>query len=188
MATMRQAIYVPLLLVIITSSGLTQDEKTGTKTAQCDDSLWKFVYHPSRLPAKNDCRVLSGTIKNFVAEGDGDYHIRFMPDDKSLVNAKNHSEQGGALVVEPVCQNPPTQSDAKVPCKGYSGPKFSMSAFCPGAANTPPAPPPGRHGKTYICENPPRVRITGFYTIDNDHGWMELHTVNKIELLDSNEK
>ena len=151
----------------------------------CDATLWKFVYHPSRLPAKNDCRVVTGTIKNFVAEADGDYHIRLIPDDKSLINQQNLKQEGGALVVEPICQSTPTQADAKKPCQGYNGPKFSMSAFCPGAPNHPAAPVevPGQQNPTFVCKNPPRVQITGFYTIDNDHGWMEQHTVSSIKLL-----
>ena len=176
------------LLIAVPSSGLAQAAKTakakknGESSATCNADLWNFVYNPQRLPAKTDCRTLTGTIKNFVVEPDGDFHIRFIVDDTSLVNEKNNSEEGGALVVEPICQNTPTQADAIQPCKGYNGPKFAMSQFCPGAPNRPSAPKGVKEGegKTHTCKNPPRVQITGFYTIDNDHGWMELHTVSNI--------
>jgi hypothetical protein len=161
-------------------------KKSTTTSGGCDASLWKFVYNPARLPAKNDCRAVPGIIENFVAEGDGDYHIRLIPDDKSLLNNKNKAKKGGqhgALVAEPICQNVPTQDDAIEPCKGYTGPKPNMSEFCPGAPDRPPAPAKGAQSITHTCKQPPRVRITGFYTIDNDHGWMELHTVSKIEIV-----
>jgi len=171
-----------LVISCLQRIGLAQEAAAVGASATCDAHLWNFVYNPSRLPAKGDCRAVTGKIRNFVAESDGDYHIRFLPDDKSLVNAENIRQQGGALVVEPICQNTPTQADAKKPCQGYDGPKFGMATFCPGAANTPPASPVNKQGKTYTCKKPPPIRISGYYTIDNDHGWMELHTVTKIEL------
>lgn len=177
---MSTAAFILSLLLTACLSGFAQQPATG-----CDAHLWQFVYHPQRLPTKTDCRTVTGSIRNFVAEGDGDYHIRFIPDDKTLVNATNKQQQKGALVVEPICQNTPTQPDAIQPCQGYDGPKFGMKTFCPGAANTPPAPPQGHEGKTYTCKNPPHLQITGFYTIDNDHGWMELHTVSNIQPADN---
>jgi len=142
----------------------------------CDATLWKNVYHSDRLPDKADCRTVGGTIRNFKAEADGDYHVRFVADDASLINAKNTSEQGGALVVEPICQNKPTQRDAMTPCKSYKGPKFDMKKFCPGA--------PSRLaiGKSATCKNPPHLEISGFYTVDSEHGWMELHSVSEIKI------
>ena len=167
-----------IALLALASVGWTQEAKPS-----CDASLWRFVHNPSRLSTKDDCRAVVGTIKDFKPEPDGDYHIRFIPDDKTLVNGKNNNEQGGALVAEPICQNTPTRRDAIQACQGYSGPKFSMGQFCPGAPKNTRAPAKGKGGRTYTCKNPPRVQITGFYTIDSGRGWMELHPVSKIELV-----
>lgn len=171
-----------MLLTSFTTLGFSQQPKAAKSAPSCDGSLWTFVYHPDRLPAKKDCRTITGKIRNFKAEADGDLHIRLVVDDKTLVNAKNDAEQGGALVAEPICQFKPTQTDAIQPCKNYKGPKLSMSQACPGAPSKSSAPAKGKEAKTVTCKNPPLVKITGFYTIDNDHGWMELHTVSKIEL------
>src|SRR5690349_20529705 len=108
----------------------TKAPKSTTTAKACDATVWKAVYHPDRLPDNSDCRTITGTIKNFKAEVDGDYHIRLVVSDKSLVNAKNDQEQGGALVAEPICQYTPTQADAIQPCKLYKGPKIDMSKIC----------------------------------------------------------
>jgi hypothetical protein len=132
-------------------------QPTAAGAIQVTDRFWP--YERGRLPTKDDCRAVTGKIKNFKPEADGDYHIRFIPDDGTAVNDKNTSEQGGALVAEPICQNAPSQADAKEPCKGYSGPKFQMAQFCPSAPNTPPAPAAGKEDRTYACRNAPRTRI-----------------------------
>lgn len=124
---------------------------------QCDETLWKYVYHPQRLPTKNDCRTVSGTVAWVKHEPDADYHIRLQLDDPSSapVNSKNI---GGFLVVEPICQTEgllkPTQADAVQGCVQYV--KDNQPQF--------PMPTVGQHRT-----------VTGFYTQDLQHGWMEMH-------------
>lgn len=89
-------------------------------------------------------------MKNFVAEGDGDYHIRFIVTDKSLVNAKNQSEQGGALVLEPVCQNKPTQSDAIQPCQGLQWAEVQHEQVLPWRTRQPSGARP-REARKDVC-------------------------------------
>lgn len=137
-----------------------------TTSAQCDPALWKYVYHPQRLPTKNDCRTVSGTVMWVKHEPDGDYHIRLAEDyvgkgnrimpSVAPVNAKNIS---GYLVVEPICQTAgmpkPTQADAVQGCAQYV--KDNQPQF--------PMPTIGQH-----------ITVTGFYTQDLQHSWMEIHS------------
>jgi hypothetical protein len=155
-----------------------------TSTANgCDPSLWQFVYNSARLPNKTDCRAVTGTIQSVLREADGDYHIRFVPEEKGLTNAQNDQQQGGALVAETVCQFAPTQADAIQPCSNYRGPKFDMNQLCPTGPSQSNA--QSTASQERVCANPPRIRITGYYTIDTDHGLMELHPVSGIEVLPS---
>ncbi len=125
----------------------------------CDASLWYHVYHPYRLKVIDECKTVTGTIKNFVQEADGDFHVRLDVDDKSLINQANVKGQHGYLLLEPICQNAPTQEDADQPCQTYSGPYFNISHYV------------GKH-----------VKVTGSYVSDLDHdGWMEIHPISSIE-------
>ncbi len=146
----------------------TQVQVTGTATPTpaitpgvCDDSLWDHVYHPQRLKVVEKCKSVTGVVKNFVREADGDYHIRLDVDDRSLVNQANQEGQHGYLVLEPICQDSPTQRDAEEPCQGYKGPWIDASGYV------------GKH-----------VEVTGSYVSDLDHdGWMEIHPVSSISVL-----
>lgn len=145
--------------VLSTSTTPIVNPLPSPKATNCDPSLWLFVYHPDRLPTKDDCRNVMGIVKWDKVEPDGDYHIRLQLDDPNSapVNAKNI---GGYLVVEPICQtkNIP-QSDAVGPCASYNGPLF-------------PLPIVGRH-----------YSVSGFYTEDLQHSWMEIHAVSHLDLV-----
>jgi hypothetical protein len=129
----------------------------ATSAAGCDASLWQHVYHPSRLTILDNCKTVAGTISVIRQEADGDYHILLTLDQPyaSLVNATNKSAQHGDLVLEPVCENPVTQSDATAACAGYRSPVH--------------VPAVGTH-----------VYVTGAYVLDTDHGWNEIHPVTAI--------
>jgi hypothetical protein len=96
--------------------------------------------------------TLTGVIDRIKDEPDGDYHVRLRLDPQfgSLVNSANVTQQGGDLVLEPVCIHAITQADAVSACAGYTNPLS--------------VPAPGTH-----------VTATGAYVLDTDHGWMELH-------------
>ena len=121
----------------------------------CDDSLWNYVYHRQRLEIVEPCKTVEGVISKVLHEADGDLHIRLDVEDKSLLNDRNISGQHGMLVLEPVCQTVPTQADAIEPCRNFAGKLFEVRAGM-------------------------RVRVTGPYVLDREHGWMEIHPVNSI--------
>jgi hypothetical protein len=135
----------------------------------CDHSLWSHVYagDPRRFSRPQDrlqiiqnCVSVTGTIESARPEKDGDFHIRLRldPQYRSMVNAKNRSGQGGALVVEPVCMNPVKQTDT---LKEHVCDGFSQDVYKPGML--------GAH-----------VRVTGAYVTDMEHGWNEIHPVTFI--------
>lgn len=124
-------------------------------TAGCDATPWNHVYHPQRLEIIEACKTVEGVIEKVLREGDGDLHIRLDVDDKSLLNEKNFSGQHGMLVLEPICQREPTQANAMEPCRNYAGPFFDVRAGM-------------------------RVRVTGPYVLDHEHGWKEIHPATSI--------
>jgi hypothetical protein len=123
--------------------------------AGCDDSLWTYVYHRQRLEIIEPCKTVDGVIEKVLREADGDLHIRLDVADKSLLNTRNYSGQHGMLVLEPICQKTPTQVDAIEPCRNFAGTVFDVRAGM-------------------------RVRVTGAYVLDHEHGWMEIHPVTSI--------
>ena len=131
-----------------------------TATSPCNEStlklLWSHVYNPQRLLVRHPCVRATGTIVLMRAEPDGDIHIqiRVDPPYQNLV-APGNSRQGGNLVVEPICTHAVTQQDAKAACAGFS---FPVSVF-----------PAGTH-----------VGIRGSLVFDHQHGWSEIHPVEKM--------
>jgi hypothetical protein len=127
-------------------------------TEGCDATLWNYVYHAQRLEILEQCKTVEGVIDKVLREDDGDLHIRLDVEDKSLLNEKNFSGQHGMLVLEPICQKEPTQADAIEPCRNYAGPLFQVRAGM-------------------------RVRVTGTYVLDHEHGWKEIHPMTSIVVL-----
>ena len=127
--------------------------------ANCDASLWTHVYRSERLRVVSACAVVTGTIEKKFRERDGDYHIRLRVDSQfeQMLNGKNRTAQNGTLVIEAVCQGRVLQVDAVASCRGF--------------------------GKTWeIPAHGSHVRVTGPYVLDLDHGWMEVHPMNSIEV------
>lgn len=147
----------------------TSEAQNVTAKAPCDESLWTHVYHAPRLVVKSPCISVTGTLVDASHgrnkdgcrhEKDGDCHtwLRVDKGEESLLNAKNRSDQAGNLVIEPICRYRVTQTDALEACKDW---KQDLVL-----------PPPGS-----------RVRVTGAYVLDTQHGHMELHPISKIEPL-----
>ena len=132
-------------------------EKPGPPqgTSSCDATLWNAVYRPERLVIIEPCKTVEGTIFLVRPQKDGDLHILLDVADPSLLNDVNWTRQQGMLVLEPICQEEPTQRSAILPCRNYSGQYF------------------------YVLKGM-RVRVTGAYVLDRDHGWMEIHPVTSI--------
>jgi hypothetical protein len=126
----------------------------------CDASLWRHVYHPYRLHVVSACRTVTGTVQEVRQEADGDLHILLRPDARfaSLLDSANVSDQNSDLVLEPVCAGAVSQADAEAACSG-----FRSGVTIPGAGD--------------------RIRVTGSYVLDADHGWMEIHPVSRITII-----
>jgi len=133
----------------------------NSSIAQCNQELWKHVYHPNRLVIYKKCVIVTGVIFAVKKEKDGDYHIQLKLDkgQPRFLNTKNMTVQKGCLVIEPICIKTPTQADAIQPCKN-----------CP----TIQIPKKGDH-----------VKVTGSFVRDSEgnHGWNEIHPVSAIEIL-----
>ena len=132
-----------------------------TSTNQCDQTLWKHVYNPTRLQVVDNCKSVLGVIESKRVEKDGDYHIRVKldPQFSNLINSANIKNQLGDLVVEPICVNKVTQADAVSACVNFHQ-----------NINIPPI---GSH-----------VNVTGSYVLDKEHGnWAEIHPVTSIHTI-----
>lgn len=130
-------------------------------TIPCDTTLWEHVYHAKRLVVIERCKTVTGIIYSRKKEKDGDIHIRLRLDkgQEKLLNEKNNQIQDSCLVIEPICVNEVTQSDAKDACIGF--------------VNQVVIPKKGQH-----------VKVTGTYVLDSQHGWTEIHPITKIDIIE----
>ncbi|MGH9712905.1 MAG: hypothetical protein ACRD5M_06355 [Candidatus Acidiferrales bacterium] len=140
-------------------SGESANAQAATPSV-CDENalrvLWAHVYNPQRLVVRHPCVRATGTIVLLRPEADGDIHIqiRMDPPYQNLV-APGNSRQDGNLVVEPICMHTVTQEDAKAACAGFS---YPVTIF-----------PKGTH-----------VAIRGSLVFDRQHGWSEIHPLEKM--------
>jgi hypothetical protein len=106
------------------------------------------------------CKTVTGTVDSVRSEPDGDVHLLLkLPLARSgLLNDGNYSDTHGDLVVEIICVGTVTQADAESACAGH--------------VNQVTVPSTGE-----------RVRISGTYVLDADHGWMEIHPVSRLSVL-----
>ena len=139
---------------------------TAMPAAQCSsgDPL-AHVYHPARLQILAPCVTVRGVIVSARHEPDGDLHVLLRVDADQrdprggrFTNGVNDTKQGGDLVLEPVCEGPVTQSDAVAACTGYHNPLV--------------VPPAGSH-----------VVVTGPWVLDAPHGHLEIHPLERVEVL-----
>ncbi len=77
----------------------------------CDKSLWQHVFLPTRLHIVNSCISATGVIKSIHVENDGDFHIKLLADNSSLINQANIKFENGDLVLEAICQNTVSRSE-----------------------------------------------------------------------------
>jgi hypothetical protein len=131
------------------------DRFNGGSTSSCSDpaSISSHVYNPYRLQIEKSCITASGTVDAIIEEADGDVHVRLNLGlaYSNLTNSANDQYQYSDLVVEIICVNPPSQTDAIPSCQNY--------------ANQIQVPSPGQH-----------IMITGPYVLDTNHyNWAEIH-------------
>ena len=159
----RLGCHVVLVLVVAVTASSQRRFK-----GECDDSLWDHVYNHQRLEIHR-CVAVTGTFVDATAgrakdgcrhESDGDGHcfLKLAPGQEQFLNAKNMQNEEGNLVFEPMCQYRVTQKDAMQVCKNW---KQDIAL-----------PPLGS-----------RVRITGVFVTDLQHGHQELHPISHIEVL-----
>jgi hypothetical protein len=143
------------------TSILLVNQSSPSVTRQCDPSLWKYVYHPSRLQIVSSCIAVSGRIDLIKAEVDGDDHINLHLDKEfsNLTNDANLALQAGDLVLKPICQHTPySPPDAISSCKNFPPNKTIV------------LPKVGSH-----------VKVNGSYVLNLQHGhWAEIHPVTSI--------
>lgn len=123
------------------------------------------VYNPGRLHVLASCLSVRGVIISVRQEPDGDLHVLLRvdadqrdPRGSRFTNAVNDAKQGGNLVLEPVCEGPVIQPHAVGACAGYRNPLV--------------VPALGSH-----------VVVTGPWVLDAPHGWLEIHPLEKVEVL-----
>jgi hypothetical protein len=139
---------------------LTSRQAARRDPGVCDPSLWRAIYHPSRLMVVAACKTVTGTVASVRSEPDGDVHLLLhLPSSRSnLLNSGNIADTHGDLVVEIICVGAVSQTDARRACAGH--------------INQVQVPSVGE-----------RVRISGTYVLDADHGWMEIHPVSRLSVL-----
>lgn len=103
---------------------------------------------------------MTGRVEYVRQEPDGDLHVnvKLAARYASMVNGANDAYEHGDLVVEAICQGTITQADAEGPCQGTGWP-----VTVPAVGD--------------------RVRVTGSYVLDADHGWNEIHPASYIRIL-----
>jgi hypothetical protein len=141
----------------------SQNQSTSNGTV-CNSDINNFVYNPTRLKVIQECITVTGILDLARAEKDGDYHMLVKLDAPyaNLTNSLNDAKFNGDLVVEPICQNTPSQQDAIDPCSPYNGPNFVISSIALGT----------------------HLQLTGRYVLDMKHGgWAEIHPLDSVTVM-----
>jgi hypothetical protein len=125
----------------------------------CNTALWRHVYHPDRLRLVRRCMTVRGRVTELRWEPDGDLHI-LLATRPGLVNTANDEYEHGDLVLEEICQGSVTQADAVAACRGVP-----HDLAVPSVGD--------------------RVKVSGSYVLDADHGWMEIHPVTHLTITGS---
>src|SRR2546428_5163158 len=93
-------------------------------SSSCSDpaNISSHIYNSYRLQIVKSCITASGTVDRAIQEADGDVHLRtnLDPAYSNLTNSANEGYPNyGDLVVEIICVNPPSQTDAIPACQNY---------------------------------------------------------------------
>lgn len=160
----------------------TNNDLLTDTTVLCDSTLWNYVYDPSRLIVLQNCIQVTGVIWNTpTKEGDGDYHIlvRLDAGQDFYLNNKNYELKDTCLVVEAVCAVKDPKRKGKVKTTLLYRLLYSD---LPGVCDD-------YYSKIYIPKKGEHVKVSGPLVIDEgeysiiEHGWQEIHPVNRIELI-----
>lgn len=132
----------------------------SNSAANCDTSMWKYVYNRQRLQVTEICKTVTGVIEESNADEDGDQHMLLKLDkgQQGILTSRNSKKKRGDLVIEAVCMNKVMLKKVGNTCRGY--------------INHIQLPNIGDH-----------VRVSGSLVIDSHNGWAEIHPISKIEKL-----
>lgn len=145
------------LMVMLIAIVLSSPTAHAAVTPTCDKSLWQHVFLPTRLHIVNPCITATGVIKSIQVVNDGDFHIKLLADNSSLINQANIKFENGDLVLEAICQNTVSRSEVGSACDNFNHPALSI-------------PPVGSH-----------VTVTGSYVLDTrNNNWAEIHPITSI--------
>lgn len=145
------------LMVMLIAVVLSSPTAHAAVTPTCDKSLWQHVFLPTRLHIVNPCITATGVIKSIQVVNDGDFHIKLLADNSSLINQANIKFENGDLVLEAICQNTVSRSEVGSACDNFNHPALSI-------------PPVGSH-----------VTVTGSYVLDTrNNNWAEIHPITSI--------
>jgi hypothetical protein len=158
-----------VLAVLLAACGGTSTGSTPSAAApgavlppppQCDASLWEHVYDPGRLKIMGACQTVTGTITDQHTNDDGDIDVRIAVDPAyaNLLNAGNISGLNGHLQTEAICQTAVKSAEAAPACRGFTG-------------------------SIVIPRDGTRVQVTGTYVLDTHHGWMEIHPISDLRVI-----
>lgn len=159
---MKKLLIVAFLMLLGSVPARAQEAQAAA--AGCNPNLWAHVYSPERLHRTHRCVEITGKVMYASPNSDGDYHISVKLDprfkDDNYINSRNRSVHHGWLVVELICVETP-HGNAIRACKGF----------------TQRLPKP-RKGQ--------RVYVLGELVKDAspDHGWMEIHPVSRLRIID----
>ncbi len=164
--TAARARTVPKSRPAVTPGGLQAGCRVGDPLAN--------VYHSYRLRVRSRCTTVTGTVAYIRKEHDGDIHLDLSlpPNESRLLDRANHAYQHGHLVAEIVPADQPgciRGHAPHLPSAAYSSKSYDYGT-CTGA-----------HTDTPSLGS--RVRVTGPYVLDSDHGWMEIHPVWAITVI-----
>ncbi len=126
----------------------------------CDPKLWNYVYNEPILHITKSCLTVKGTVYTKTNEQDGCTMLRILldPGQEGLINEANTRSQYGCIPAMIICACKAKLPEAVVACSKYT--------------NNIAVPERGAH-----------VAITGTLVQNFEHGWMEIHPVSLIRLL-----
>jgi len=120
--------------------------------------LQERIWNAKRLEVIEPCVTITGVVTAVRPILDGDLHLHVRPDPEfaGLVNEKNIQARGGNLILEPQCFWAMWRRNSTGSCKNRGFP-------------------------IHIPKVGTRVRVTGTFVFDRDHGWNELHPIFRLD-------
>jgi hypothetical protein len=160
--TARRSIFIVVIVVVVIAIALMLrypgKASIKLKPELCEAELWNHVYEKERLRIIEPCTTVEGRVVKLGRGADGDLHIDLDPDNRAVLNLINVIHTHRNLVVEIICEHPPTREAAIKACEGF-------------------------RSQVLIPQVGDRIRVTGSYVRDTETGWNEIHPVTKIQIL-----